>query len=173
MTLDELRKICPESTGRAELFAQPLAAAMLDYGITTARRQAAFLAQVAEESGQLRYTKEIASGEAYEGRADLGNTQPGDGVRFPGRGLLMATGRGMYERLNSALGIDCITSPSLLEIPYGASRSAAYIWAIEKKLNELADADKFFEITHRINGGYTGGDARLAYYLVARKVFGL
>lgn len=173
ITADELRQIMPHAGARADAFAEPLSAAMQEFEITTSRRQAAFIAQVAHESGELRYVREIASGAAYEGRADLGNTQLGDGIRFPGRGLLQATGRGMYEKLKAALGIDCVMNPGLLEAPAGACRSAGYIWAIDKKLNDLADSDEFFEITHRINGGYTGGDKRLAYYLQARKQLGL
>lgn len=173
MTLDQLRRICPYNAGKAEMFFGPLTAALQEFEITTPRRQAAFIAQVAVESGEFRYTREIASGAAYEGRTDLGNTQPGDGERFAGRGLLQATGRAMYDRIRVALGIDCVANPSLLETPIGACRSAAYIWTVEKKLNPLADTDAFFSITHRINGGYTEGDRRLAYYLTARALFNL
>ena len=70
-----------------------LLANMQNRSISTPLRQAHFLAQVGHESGELRYAEEIASGEAYEGRADLGNTQPGDGPRFKGRGLIQLTGR--------------------------------------------------------------------------------
>jgi len=163
----------PYSAGKIPLFIEPLNLAINEFEINTRQRQAAFLAQVAVESGELRYTREIASGAAYEGRADLGNTQPGDGERFAGRGLLQATGRFTYGRISSALRIDCVTNPSLLEAPVGACRSAAYIWAVEKKLNPLADVDHFGAITKAINGGYNGIDARIVYWLVARKQLGL
>jgi len=172
MTPDQLREVMPYNAGRAEVFAQPLSDAMQEYSITTARRQAAFLAQVAHESGELRYTRELASGDAYEGRADLGNTEVGDGPRYKGRGLLQITGRAAYEACGTALGIQLVANPALLEVPVAASRSAAWFWQT-RGLNELADGDKFFSITHKVNGGYNGGDQRLAYYLVARKVFGL
>lgn len=173
VTLAQLQKLMPYSAGRSSAFIDSINQTLQEFEIDTPKRQSAFLAQVALESGELRYTLELADGKAYEGRADLGNTQPGDGPRFKGRGLLQVTGRGMYERLQAALAIDCVARPSLLEIPPGATRSAGYIWAKEKQLNPLADAGHFFEITRRINGGYNGGDQRLGYYLLARSLFGV
>ena len=79
ITLDQLRAIMPYAAGRAEIFLEPLNSAMEIFGIDTPARQAAFLAQVAHESGSLHYTRELASGAAYEGRADLGNTIAADG----------------------------------------------------------------------------------------------
>lgn len=162
----------PFAGNRAEVFGQPLMEAMQEFAITTANRQSAFLAQVAHESGELRYTRELASGEAYENRADLGNVEPGDGPRFRGRGLIQITGRANYAACGEALGMTLILTPSLLEVPQGACRSAAWFWK-SKGLNELADGDKFGAITKAINGGFNHLDERLAYWLRARREFEL
>src|SRR5512134_1807593 len=81
---------------------EPLAEAMPANDINTPLRIAHFLAQLGHESGDLRYSEELASGIAYEGRLDLGNTQPGDGMRFKGRGLIQLTGRANYTRYGQA-----------------------------------------------------------------------
>ena len=172
MTPAQLAAIMPEAGTRVLAFAGPLDAAMTEHGVSTPRRQAAFLAQVAHESGELLYTHELESGAAYEGRADLGNTQPGDGERFKGRGLLQITGRANYADCGAALSLPLTETPALLETPAGACRSAAWFWT-RRGLSLLADVDHFGEITHRINGGYIGLDERLSFWLKARKVFGL
>lgn len=172
MTADELRKVMPYTAGRADAFATPLTAAMSEFGIATARRRAAFLAQVAEESGELRYMRELASGLAYdppsERATELGNIATGDGPLFKGGGLLMLTGRANYTKCGEALGINLIGQPTLIETPPVACRAAAWFWKT-RDLNTLADADRFGEITRLINGGYNGLDARLRYWLDARK----
>lgn len=172
MTPELLLKIMPFAGERAELFAVPLAAAMAEFEITGARREAAFIAQIAHESGSLRYTAEIADGSAYEARLDLGNTQRGDGARYKGRGLIQVTGRANYASCGQALGIDAIGSPELLQSPAAACRSAGWFWKT-RGLNALADADAFGAITKKINGGYTGLDDRIQHWLRARKVLGL
>lgn len=172
MTPEQLHVIMWNAGGRVEAFAQLLSDAMSEFGVTSSRRQAAFIAQVAHESGELRFTKELASGDAYEGRLDLGNNQAGDGARFKGRGLLQITGRAGYTECGIALKLPLNIAPTLLETPGPASRSAAWFWS-RHGLNELADADKFGEITHRINGGYNHLDERIAYWLTARNVVDL
>lgn len=172
VSAEQLQKIMPFATGKIPLFLTPLNDAMDEFGINTYTRQSAFLAQVAHESGELRYVLELADGTAYEGRKDLGNTQPGDGPRFKGRGLLQITGRAMCAQAAVGLGIDCLASPSLLETPVGASRSAAWFWKL-RGLNTLADLNHFGSITKTINGGYNGLDERLGYWLRARQAFGL
>lgn len=159
----------PYAGKRAETFLEPMNAAMDEFEINTPARQAAFLAQIAHESGSLRYVKEIASGDAYEGRGDLGNTQEGDGVRFKGRGLIQITGRANYAQCGAALGLDLLAEPELLETPENACRSAAWFWH-SRGLNELADAGEFRLITKRINGGYNGLSDRQAYYIKAKEV---
>lgn len=172
IALDELRKICPTTkVARLALFVDPLNAAMQEYEIdVTPVREMMFLAQVCHESGGFNYVRELASGEAYEFRIDLGNTEPGDGVRYKGRGLIQITGRSNYAACGAALGLDLIAAPELLEQPLNAAYSAAWFWH-GRKLNELADHDDFRGITKRINGGYNGMEDRLAYYKRAQEVF--
>ena len=66
---------------------------------------------------RLRYFEEIASGAAYEGRTDLGNTQPGDGKRYKGRGPIQLTGRSNYRSAGIALGLPLEESPELVTFP--------------------------------------------------------
>lgn len=169
ITLHELKEIMPYAGKRAEIYIEPLNSSMLEFQITGPVREAAFLAQIAHESGSLKYVKELASGEAYEGRKDLGNTEPGDGVRFKGRGLIQITGRSNYAECGDALGLDLVNHPDLLELPFNACRSAAWFWE-SRGLNELADKGDFKLITKRVNGGFNGYADRLSYYERAQRV---
>jgi putative chitinase len=169
MTFDQLCKIMPYAGPRAVLFLSGLNSTMLEFNITTPLRQAAFLAQVGHESGQLKYLKELASGAAYEGRKALGNTQAGDGMRYKGRGLIQITGRANYQACGAALGMDLISRPELLETPLLACRSAGWFWSAHG-LNELADKGDQVAVTKRINGGTNGLAERLALFAVAAKV---
>lgn len=172
ITLDQLKKIIPYAGPRASVFLLPLTGAMTEFGIDTPARQAAFLAQVAHESGSLRYVREIADGNAYEGRADLGNTLCGDGPRFKGRGLIQITGRANYCVCSKALYGDNGTlqlHPELLEDVVPASRSAAWFWW-SHGLNSIADLGDFRKITRVINGGFKGYDERLANFQRAQAV---
>ena len=170
ITADDLKKICPfTKLSRLELFAEPLNAAMAEFEINNVARETMFLAQIAHESGGFRYVRELASGEAYEGRNDLGNTEPGDGVRFKGRGLMHITGRANYAECGDALGLDLLSQPELLEEPLNACRSAAWFWDA-RDLNQRADLGDFRGITKRINGGLNGWHDRLSYLEKAQQV---
>lgn len=172
MTPQQLKLIMPFAASRADLYAPLLDSTMSEFEIDTPKRKAAFIAQIAHESGSLKYVEEIASGEAYEGRKDLGNTQPGDGKRFKGRGFMQITGRANYQACGEALGLDLIASPELLQEPVNAARSAGWYWH-SRNLNRFADWDQFGALTRAINGGYIGLDDRIKFWLIARKVFGL
>jgi putative chitinase len=171
ITLAELQEIMPYAGLRAETYLDPLNAAMDEFDINTPDREAAFLAQLAHESGSLRYVRELATGDAYEMRADLGNDRPGDGIRFKGRGLIQITGRANYRTCSTALfgDVRLLQHPELLEEPENAARSAAWFWQA-KGLNALADVGAFRTITKRINGGLSGYDDRLAYWQEAKSV---
>jgi len=167
LTPDHLAAMLDIPAARAETWAEPLARACACYEINTPLRIAAFIAQIGHESGCLRYTSEIWGPtkwqRRYEGRADLGNTEPGDGFRFRGRGLIQLTGRANYARASNALGVDLLASPELLEQPRLAALSAAWFWDAHH-LNDLADSGDMRHITRLINGGYHGLEERMALY---------
>jgi putative chitinase len=173
ITREQLIKVMPYATRQnVDAYLAPLNEACEKYSINTPKRIAAFLAQLAHESGSFRYSTEIASGEAYEGRKDLGNTQPGDGVRFKGRGLIQVTGRANYKQVSDALGEDFIKNPSFLCMPKWAALSAGWYWD-SRALNKHADAEDLKTITKKINGGYNGYLDRIKHWLRARKALGL
>lgn len=126
------------------------------YGILdTGLRLAHFMGQCAHESGGFRYMEEIASGAAYEGRADLGNTQPGDGKRYKGRGPIQLTGRANYRAFGREVGIDFEAHPEMVAFPSVGLMAAVRYWN-SRNLNALADADDLDGITRKINGGTNG-----------------
>jgi len=170
ITEQHLIDILDIPAARAAKWVQPIHAACACYGIESPLQVAAFLAQIGHESGRLRYVREIwgptSWQKRYEGRADLGNTEPGDGFKFRGRGLIQITGRNNYARASIALGVDLTESPELLEQPNIAALSAAWFWD-EHHLNDLADVGDMRHITRIINGGYNGLDERMKFYELA------
>lgn len=174
-TLNQLKEIMPSARARADLFYPYIVKHMEAQQITTINRMAAYLATIAWESGELRYTKEIwgptEAQKGYEGRRDLGNIHPGDGYRYLGRGLIMETGRENYQRVHDELGIDCVTHPELLERPNEASLVSA--WHFRRYgCNTAADIPDFRTVTKIINGGYNGWEGRKTFYAVALRVLG-
>ena len=186
MTTLQLKAAACTTTTNAQLFLPYLNDTLAKYNILSPVRQLCFMAQVSHESGGLYYTEELASGTAYEGRASLGNTQPGDGPRFKGRGLIQITGRANYQLLSNALQADFITNPTLLggknitvctpdQLKY-AALSAGWFWnkvnlnifadkiSLQQPIDEGTNLDNFKEITRRINGGFNGLADRLHRY---------
>lgn len=142
------------------------------YGILDAPlRMAHFMAQVAHESGGFRYMEEIASGQAYEGRKDLGNVNTGDGKRYKGRGPIQLTGRANYRLFGRALGIDFEEHPEIVAYPSVGLMAGCHFWQM-RGLNELADADDVVAITKRVNGGTNGLAERKAYLVKAKGIVG-
>ena len=170
VTDDELSQIMPNCPAPKLADYLPfIQQAMQEFEITSYLREAAFLAQLAHESGELRYMEEIASGAAYENRANLGNTQPGDGKRYKGRGPIQLTGRANYTKYGQLLGLDLVNNPTIAATKEVGFRIAGQFWKLNG-LNELADQQQFKAITKRINGGYNGLDDRIKYYERAKKV---
>ena len=193
MTLGQVKEATCSPTPCAEKFLQYINDTCDKFVINTPIRQLCFLAQVGHESGGLFFTEELASGEAYEGRADLGNTEHGDGVRYKGRGLIQITGRANYKAVGDALAADFVSNPSLLagknikvctpdQLKY-AAMSAGWFWN-SRKLNDIADRiniatpieegtnlQNFISITKKINGGTNGLSDRINRYKIGVKFF--
>ena len=177
ITSQQLLQILPNASQVAGVFVPVLNTAMSRYHIVGTKRIAAFVAQVGHESGHLtrlvenlnysadalrktwpsRFGTELAkfvernpqqiANIAYGNR--MGNTAPGDGWKYRGRGLIQISGKNNYRACGEALGLDLTAQPELLEKPQHACMSAAWFWATNG-LNTLADTDKFNAITQRI-----------------------
>lgn len=173
ISADTLKRISPYiTTQRANKYGDLLNSCMRQFGLMdNPQRAAMFLAQVMHESGHFRYTEEIASGKAYEWRADLGNTQAGDGVKYKGRGLLQITGRANYTRMAKLMGLDLVNRPEILATEANAVLSACYWWQDRaEKLNRAADVGDVDRVTRIINGGLNGYAERKQLYDKAIKV---
>ena len=144
-----------KSTPGGQYGESSLLAAMSRAGIVDPTERAMFLAQMAHESGNFRYDEEIASGQAYEGRSDLGNTQPGDGVRYKGRGYIQLTGRANYRDYGNRLGVDLENNPDLAKDPNIAADIAIAYWQQRVDRN-AARAGDVRTVTRNINGGLNG-----------------
>lgn len=161
------------------------------YEIDSPREYAHFLAQACHETDRFKTLKEYASGKAYEGRKDLGNTFPGDGTRFRGRGIFQTTGRFNYQNMSTKKGNPYlfVSNPELLEIPENAVWSACEYWK-DKSFNDIANLEDDAKvalkrkgtiyyyspveyISVRINGGFNGMDERKKFYERAKKVFNI
>jgi predicted chitinase len=172
ITDHQIRQMMPNAGARLDAHLPFINAAIEEGRINTPRRIAAFMAQLAHESGEYRYMEELADGRAYEGRADLGNTEPGDGVKFKGHGPIQITGRANHADCGAALGLDLIGSPKLIATPEHGTRSAVWFWN-SRNLSPLADCDWFKTITRRINGGFNGLSDRRQYWDRIRALLGL
>lgn len=182
ITTDTLRAALGCSTLRAAAWAPHLRRACEIFAINTPARLAAFLAQVGHESGRLVYSKELwgptPAQVRYEGRADLGNAQQGDGKRFMGRGLIQTTGRANYCATRDGLRKfvpdvpDFEADPAALEQAEWAALSAAWYWH-SRGLNALADVGDHKRITVRVNGGTNGMADRLALWEKAKDALGV
>lgn len=169
---DDVLAVMPSAGNRVDRYLPFFNKYAEKYEVNTTLRMAHLLAQVAHESGELRYKRELASGVKYEGRKDLGNTQKGDGVRFKGRGFIQVTGRYNYGLVSQEFGVDFVSHPELLEQDEWAVASIFWYWK-RARLNEFADKDDIETITLRINGGNNGMKYRKEYLRKAKEVFRL
>ena len=145
-----------------------LSSTLAKFQINTPLRVAHFLAQVTHECAAFSTTEEFASGAAYEGRADLGNTQPGDGRRYKGRGLIQLTGRFNYRKFGAAMNLPLESNPETAAQPVLSLTIACEYWK-DRSLNTFADRDDIITITKRINGEAMHGLQERKNYLVKAK----
>ena len=170
ITKQQLKQIAPNSKEEIiDPLVKYLNIHMPKYEVNTYLRICHFLAQAAHESASFRTLEEYATGSAYEGRKDLGNTQKGDGVRYKGRGIFQLTGRANYRTIGAKIGFDLENNPELAESPEVSVLTALEYWK-SRKLNLLADADNVELITRRINGGLNGFEDRKKYLVRCKQV---
>lgn len=198
LTGPRLIKMAPNTpVQKAPQIAFALDQAMNEFGIKTIKQRAMFLAQLAHESGHFQFmvenlnysaqrlcqvwprrfptldaaapyarNPEALANKTYGGR--MGNTQPGDGWKYRGRGFIQLTGRSNYKKYGQILKLPLETNPELAESVTVAARIAAAFWAnstYEKRsLNDLAQDENVRAVTRAINGGENGIDDRTRLY---------
>ena len=143
--------------------------ALVACGCNSLNRVAMWMAQLGTESGGLQWMEEIADGSEYEGRNDLGNTQPGDGRKFKGRGPIQVTGRANYAALSAwAFGQGLVPSvtyftddPDELSSDRYGFIGVIWYWTVARPhINEMCDEGDLEGVTRAINGGLHGLDDR-------------
>jgi len=189
MTPAQLISITSCRPDRAALFIDPINLAMSHFDIEKPVRAAMFIANAAHECSRFTMLHELwgptAAQKLYEPPSlkatQLGNTQPGDGLRYRGHGIFQTTGRGNHAQARDGLRLwfpeapDFEATPELLEQPKWAALSAGLFWHTRNlgKLADKGDADAFTTVVRRINGGTNGLDERLAYWHKAQSVLGI
>jgi predicted chitinase len=162
---DTLASATGLSLDRAAAILPAVQGGLLASECNNVNRIAMWLAQIGHESGGFQYTEEIASGAAYEGRLDLGNTKPGDGTLFKGRSWIQITGRNNYGLFSGwAARVGLVSSPTFfLDYPQKLSElqwagvGAAWYWTIARSnINSKADQGDLLAVTKLINGGTNG-----------------
>ena len=142
------------------------------YQITTKSRICHFISQCSHESAAGLYTKELASGDAYEGRKDLGNIYPGDGRKFKGGGYIQLTGRSNYQAFADEMGNQKIVSVGVDYVAQHYAWTSAGSWWNRNKMNNLVDSGASVEtVTYRVNGGQNGLADRKKYYNMCVNIF--
>lgn len=180
-TTQQLLTIGGNSSSAASANAASLITALSRYGaqfgLDLPHRLAHYIAQLAEESGGWKWDRELASGKEYEGRGDLGNVQPGDGVRYKGRTMGQITGRANYRAFTTwarknidTNAPDFEASPDLLNTDPWEGLGPLWFWSTHD-LNDLADENNIEQITKRWNGGLNGFDVRVNFYVRTALVF--
>lgn len=145
---------------------------------TTVNRAAMFCAQVGTESGGLQWMEELASGAEYEGRKDLGNTRPGDGVRFKGRGPIQITGRNNYTKLSQwahskgyvPTATYFVDNPAQLSSLSYVWLGPVWYWTVARNMNAYADKSDIRGATLAVNGGTNGLADRTNRWNVCRSI---
>ena len=165
------------SRTRAQALYPYFVSSMQKANINTCLEISAYVAQLSHESSGLRYFEEIASGSAYEGRTDLGNTQPGDGRRYKGRGPIQLTGRSNYRNAGNKLGLPLESKPELVCMPSAGFLAVVYYWTMTWR-GDLSDYGRtgtyndFVALTRAVNGGTNGLQDRLNRWYKARSYMG-
>lgn len=190
---------------RAQVWAPVLQTVATTYELNeTPERLADFIAQIGHESlglallvelwgpkqvpAQVTYERDplqpwgptLKPGDRNYKAYTLGNSQPGDGFRFRGRGPIQRTGRDaaieVRDELRSVMGVRAVpdfeAAPQLLENPQWGAWSAGQFWD-SRHLNDYCDQGDFIGLTKRINGGVNGLADRQARRARAQHALGV
>lgn len=181
LTRAQLLQVMPHAGKHADVFLGPLNDTATAYDIDTPLRMAAFLSQIAQESGELQYMEELASGKAYDTgplAARLGNTPEadGDGQKMKGHGLIQCTGGDNHRDYAAYKGLSLDDAIAFMKTPAGAADVSGWFWQTHN-CNDLIEPGDCKRVTRRVNGAATDGAPshylrRKVYFDAAKKALG-
>ena len=152
-----------------------MVAAFAPSGIVSDLEVAHWIAQAAHETEGFRYLTELGGSSyfaKYDGRKDLGNTHPGDGFTYRGRGIFQITGRWNYAHYGAELGLDLEGNPNLAAQPDIAVKTACKFW-VDNHIGPPADADDLEAVTRKVNGGLNGLADRQDMLTRVKRIMGI
>ena len=165
VTESQLNQIGWSSSNLNQTIMDDLNSCLERYNITTLSRIRHFISQCSHESGAGLWTKELASGEDYEFRENLGNTEPGDGPKYKGGGYIQLTGRYNYTAFSNEIGDPDIINIGVDYVAENYPWTSAGFWWDNNNMNALCDTNpSVSDVSYRVNGGYNGLADRQMYY---------
>jgi predicted chitinase len=136
-------------------------AACVENGLTDRASVIAVIATIATEVGSFEPINELGDDayftEHYENRHDLGNIQPGDGVRYHGRGFIQVTGRANYRTYGQKLGVALEDQPELALDPQISTRILGCYFR-DHGIADLARKGDWKGVRKKVNGHLNGWD---------------
>ncbi len=143
-----------------------LRAALQEFNVSDPKLIAAIVATIAVETPSFgEYDESASAAEKYDHM--IGNNQPGDAVKFRGRGLIGLTGKDNYARVSKQLGLGTrlLDSPDDAKSPEVASR-VLVDWFVERRpqFSAALAAGDFATVRKLVTGGTRGLPQFVAAY---------
>ncbi|KRE87268.1 peptidase C1 [Rhodanobacter sp. Soil772] len=145
---------------------------MICAALGTIRAESEGFVPIAEFPSHFNTTPGLPAFSAYDGRKSLGNTQPGDGMRYRGRGFVQLTGRANYHTYAALIGVDIEDFPDLANAPeVAAVLLALFLSHAAERMRTALAVNNYAAARKLVNGGSYGLDSFRSVFTLAASVW--